>query len=127
MSEQAPHGPGPEGLPPQEGEPVPFVRAARFGAEVTAGRAYVQVQEALLIDLQSALSAYRFLLDQVWHVTVIGEPPPRTLARRIDRILAAGEPATLPADVLELLAARRQQQIQQGPWSEGHYRPGRLL
>jgi hypothetical protein len=127
MSEHEPRGPGPEGLPPREGAPVPFVRAARFGAEVTAGRAYVQVQEALFVDLRPNLSAYRFLLREVWHVAVIGEPPPRTLARRIDRILAAGAPATLPTDVLHVLAARREQQIEQGHWSEGHYRPGMPL
>jgi hypothetical protein len=127
MSEQEPHGPGPEGPPPREGEPVPFVRAARFGTEATAGRAYFAAQQEVFTAPACDLSIYRFLLEQVYHVAVLGDAPPRTLARRIERILAAGDAVTLPDEVLQQLAARRDEQIQQAPWSEGHYRPGRRL
>jgi hypothetical protein len=60
-------------------------------------------------------------------VAVLCQPPPRVLDRRLTRILSTGEAVILPSDVLKQLIQRRQQQIQHGPWTEGHYRPGRPL
>ena len=73
------------------------------------------------------LSAYRLRLREVWHVAVLGEPPPPDLDERITTILAAGEPAILPAEVMTALTERRAQSIRQGPWVQRHFRPGQPL
>lgn len=127
MTEHGPEAGGPPERPSHEHELPPYVRTAHFRDEHTAGRVYFQVQDALLTGPPNDLSAYRLRLRQVWHVAVLGAPPPRGLARRIDRLLASGDTTPLPAEVLQRLAHRRQEQIQQGPWTEGHYRPGRPL
>ncbi len=73
------------------------------------------------------LSAFRFQLRQVYHVAVLGNPPPEDVAQAIERILVAGEPTTLPAEVVQMLVARRAQQNRRAPWVEKHYRPGKPL
>ena len=73
------------------------------------------------------LSTYRFVLQGVSHVTVLGEPPPEELDRRIRKILSAREPTSVPVDVLKLLQERRAQATQEGRWVERHYRPGQPL
>ena len=55
------------------------------------------------------------------------DPPPTALHDALRRILATGEPATIPEDVLKLLNARRAEATEAGPWVEGHYRPGKRL
>lgn len=123
----APEGGG-SGPEPREHEPVPYYRAARFERERRAERAYVRVQEMVLhASNEVDLSTYRLLLNQVSHVVVLGEPPPEGVDRQLGRILSAGAPATLPADVLQILAERRARATKLGPWLEGHYRPGRPL
>ena len=119
----------PGGKPSPEGEGLPrYHQAARFPGEGPAGVAYFAAQEAVAAHAGDAdLSAYRFLLDRISHVVVLGEPPPTALHDQVRTILAAGEPATVPEDVLKLLNARRQEATQAGPWVEGHYRPGRRL
>src|SRR5687768_9113720 len=107
----------PDNQPLAEGEPIPYLRAARFTGERPAGQAYFQVQEAMYTAEPNDLSAYRLRLREVWHVAVLGEPPPADLGQRIDAILAAGEPVTLPDDVVTALAERRAQTIRQGPWT----------
>ena len=93
--------------PSAEQSPSLYVQVARFSSERKAGRAYFRVQEALYRSPGCDLSAYRFLLERVPHVTVLGVPPPETLDRTIRRILAAGEPTTLPAEVIATLLQRR--------------------
>jgi len=111
-----------------EHEPQPYSRAARFPGEQPAGRAYCQAQDAIYRAREEVdLSAYRFHLDRVWHVAVLGESPPAELDERLQQILAAGEPTDLPADILQQLLARRAQASQLGGWVEGHHRPGRRL
>ena len=105
----------------------PYVRAARFAGEQPAGQAYVALQRAIFTAAPNDLSAYRFQLDRVYHVAVVGVRPPPALETRLTAILAAGEPAELPAPVQQTLLARRAQVTPHGPWSEGHYRPGRRL
>ena len=117
----------PEESPQQEREPAPYERAARFGDERTASRAYTAAQRAIFIGPPNDLSTYRLQLNRIWHVAVLGEPPPAVLARELDSILAAGNPATLPAAVLAALWERRLQAIRRAPWSERHYRPGQRL
>jgi hypothetical protein len=127
--------PSPEGEPrpqqPPEGkpepEPVPYYHAACFRNEAPAQRAYFQAQELLFTTPDADLSAYRFLLRQIWHVAVLGEPPPEDLAKKLETAFARGEPTILPPDILKLLAQRRQQASRQGSWVERHYRPGQSL
>ena len=109
-----------------EAEPVPYHRTARFADEILARRVYVAVQDTLFAT-PCDVSAYRFLLNQEPHVAVLGSPPPDDLDAQLTELLTAGEPATLPAEVLAALTERRRQMSRRGPWSEGHYRPGRPL
>ena len=111
----------------REDEPVPYHRTARFADEPSAGLAYGAAQRAIFDGPPNDLSAYRFQLNTIYHVTVLGEPPPADLDDQLTEILASGEPAILPAEVLAALAERRRQMSRRGFWSEGHYRPGRRL
>ena len=117
----------PEQHPRREHDPVPYHRVARFAGEQPAGRAYAAAQRIIFDGPPNDLSAYRFQLNRVYHVTVLGQPPPADLDEQVRESLASGEPATLPAEVFQALAERRRQMSRRGPWSEGHYRPGRRL
>jgi len=108
-------------------EPPPYLRAARFPGEQPAGQAYKQAQEAIYSGPRNDLSAYRLILNQVYHLAVLGQTPPAELQRKLEGILATGEPAELPPDVLKALADRRRQSLQHGQWVERHFRPGRRL
>ena len=123
------HGPtGPAEQPRRhEQESVPYHRTARFADEPSAGLAYSAAQRAIFAGPPNDLSAYRFQLNSVYHVAVLGQPPPADLDEQLREILASGEPATLPPEVLAALAERRRQMSRRGGWSEGHYRPGRRL
>jgi hypothetical protein len=109
-----------------EPEPGPYYRAARFREERRAAWVYQRVQDTIQ-GTPCDLSAYRFLLDQVAHVAVVGEPPAPALDQQLQWLLATGEPAKLPDGVVQLLTARRAQMRRYGPWIEGHYRPGQPL
>jgi hypothetical protein len=105
----------------------PYYQASRFASEADAGQTYFKAPDALLHGPPNDLSAYRLQLDQIWHVAVVGAQPPRALDRRLRRILAAGDPTTLPPGVLELLHQRRARSTQLGPWVEKHQWPGERL
>lgn len=122
--EQRPNQP-PEGKPEQE--KAPYYKAARFRGEQPAGRAYFQAQDAIFNDPDCDLSAYRFQIRSIYHVAVLGEPPPEDLEQKLQTILSTGEPVSLPANLLKLLAERREQASNQAPWIERHYRPGKNL
>ena len=119
----------PGGEPDPERTELPrYHQAARFAGEEPAVQAYFAAQETIFAHAGDVdLSAYRFLLDRVSHVVVLGGPPPTELHDALRAILAAGEPATLPEEVLKLLHARRAQASRAGPWVEGHHRPGTRL
>ena len=128
--ERRPGGPRPpgEGRPSPEGELPRYHQAARFGGEEPAGIAYFAAQEAVAGHAGDVdLSAYRFQLDRVYHVVVLGDPPPTALHDQLRAILATGEPAQLPEEVLKLLHTRRRRATRAAPWVEGHYRPGKRL
>jgi hypothetical protein len=110
-----------------EQPPLPYYQAARFPGERPAGRVYSQLQAAVFARTDCNLSVYRLLLDGLPHVTVLGQPPPADLQRRVTRLLGRGEPATLPAAVLQVLAERRAAAMQEAPWVERHHRPGERL
>ncbi len=105
-----------------------YHQAARFPGEEPAGIAYFAAQETVAAHAGDVdLSAYRFQLDRIFHVAVLGDPPPAALHDALRSILAAGEPAAVPEDVLRLLNTPRTAATQVGPWVEGHYRPGKRL
>ena len=107
---------------------VPYLRAVRFAGEAPAGQVYFAVQDAIFTGPPNDVSAYRFHQRRgSWYVAVLGNPPPPELDERITALLAAGEPVTLPADVVETLAARQAQARKLGQWVEGHHRPGQAL
>jgi len=116
----------PDGDGPAEREARRYFRAARFVGERSAGHAYGKAQEEIY-TAECNLSVFRLTLEALWHVAVTGEPPPAELDQRISAILGTGEPAALSPEVVRLLEVRGQQLRRQGPWSEGHYRPGKRL
>lgn len=125
-SEREPHFSGRDHEPRHEEDPVSYQRAARFGEDRLAARVYSRAQDAIH-DTPCDLSVYRLLIDRVSHVAVVGTPPPAELDQELAMILAPGEPANLPAQVLALLSERRRQAGRLGPWVERHHRPGQPL
>ena len=113
----------PGATPPSD----PYVRAARFVGEQPAGRAYRALEQAVYTAEPNDLSVYRFQLDGVYHVAVMGVRPPPALEERLTALLSTGTPTELPAAVQQTLLARRAQVTPHGPWWEAHYRPGRRL
>ena len=114
-----------QGGPDREQETLPaYYQAARYEDEQLSGEAYFQAQDAVFA-VDFSVSAYRFELNQLWHVAVLGDTPPEEFAHLIDSILATGEPITLPPEILTFLNQRRIQANQLGDWVERHYRPGR--
>ncbi len=108
-----------------ERPPAPaYLRVARFTGETPAGRAYRRAQDLLVGAPACELSAFRFHLDRIWHVAVLGDQPPEDLEGRLRVVLSRGEPAILPEDILLQLQRRRARATRVGPWVEGHYRPG---
>src|SRR6266567_6375499 len=105
----------------RRGEIPPYHQTARFPGEEPAGEAYELIQEALYSGPPNDLSAYRLILNRVYHLTVLGQIPPDELKQQLESILADGKPAELPLDILQSLAERRRQSIKQGPWVERHY------
>ena len=102
-----------------------YHQASRFPSEATAGRAYQQARDAVFAAPTSDLSVYRLILDEVYHLAVLGRTPPSDLAHHLTQILATGEPVELPPETLHTLNERRRLATRHGPWTEGHYRPGR--
>ncbi len=116
----------PRRRPPEPALPR-YHQAARFPDEPSAGAAFAAAQELLYACDDIELSAYRFLLNAVYHALVLGDPPPPEVHDELRTIFSRGEPAQLPEDLLERFNARRREARQAGPWVEGHYRPGRRL
>lgn len=105
-----------------------YHQAARFAGEDQAEVSYFAAQDVVFAHAGDVdLSAYRFQLNRVDHVVIVGEPPPADLHDALRAVLATGEPAVVPEDVLRLLNTRRTAATQVGPWVEGHYRPGKRL
>ena len=107
----------------RRGDLPAFHQTARFSGEEPASHAYERAQETLYSCPPNDLSAFRLILDQAWHVTVIGQLPTAALRQQLDAIFGTGEPATLPDELLRALQERRRQAIRRGPWTERHFRP----
>jgi len=102
----------------------PFYRAVKFPGEREAGAVYFKIQ-ALIHPPECDLSAYRFLIQNIWHVAIVGDIPNGELAEKLERHLSGGARVDLPDEIIDFLRGRRQQQIEHGPWVEHHHRPGR--
>ena len=76
----SPERPGEE--PGREHEPLPYYHAVRFQREGAARQAYFATQDAIY-KVECNISTYRFLLRGIWHVAVIGEPPPEELDQQL--------------------------------------------
>jgi hypothetical protein len=125
----SPEGRGGQSRQPRESEEPniehlqpPYHKAARFTGEQPAAKAYFEAQEVIFNDTESELSAYRLMLNTIYHVAVLGEQPSQETDDAITRILSLGQPATLPTEALAALNARRIDMKQHGSWVEGHYR-----
>ena len=102
---------------------TPYYLAARFPSEQKAGETYFPLQQMIFEAKDDCdLSVYRFKLENVRHVVVLGEQPPNELHQRIEAKLTNGVLVSLRKDALDYLLDRRAQAIQLGPWVEGHYR-----
>lgn len=100
-----------------------YYRAAKFTNPRLAEATYFGLQK--LIDRPDAdLSVYRIQILGEWYVVAVGAFPSRELADELQRILSTGESVDIPSQVLNFLWQRREEQIESGPWVEGHYRPG---
>src|SRR3990167_2073140 len=77
-----------------------FLLASRFHAERPAKRAYFKAQDLIFRNQHSELSVYRFQVNRVFHVAILGETPEQPLEQRLRKLLAAGDPATLPQEVI---------------------------
>ena len=104
-------------------EKNPYHRAAKFPGEREAAAVYFKIQE-LIKHPECDLSAYRFLIQDVWHVAIVGEIPSSELADQLERDLSVGERVEISVAILDFLLGRRQEQIENGPWVERHHRPG---
>jgi hypothetical protein len=128
--ERRPGGPRPpeRGTPSPESELPRYHHAARFASEELAEVTYFAAQDVVLTHAGDVdLSAFRFQLNRVDHVVIVGEPLPPDLHDALRSVLTAGEPAVVPEDVLRLLNARRTAATGAGSWVEGHYRPGKRI
>lgn len=121
---------GRRGVPNQPEEPnieqlqPSYSKAARFAGAKPAEKAYFQAQDVIFNDEKSELSAYRLMLNAIYHVAVLGDQPSQETDAAVTQILSQGQPATLPKEVLAALNARRIEMKQHSSWVEGHYRPG---
>ena len=101
---------------------IPYYQAARFPNKAKTGATYFPIQQ-MLFEAQDEcdLSAFRLMLEGVWHVVVLGEKPPDKLHVRIEAELTKGVLVTIGEDALNFLQDRRAQAILLGPWVEIHY------
>jgi hypothetical protein len=115
------------GEPNKEIVQPPYSKAARFGGDKKAGMAYFEAQEVIFSDTESELSAYRLMLNAVYHVAVLGEQPSEETDHAITQILSQGRFVALPSEVIAALNARRLEMKRHGSWVEGHYRAGKEI
>ena len=121
----SPENRGPDPNAEQEKPPV-YSRAARYTDGDTAGAAYFEVQD-VLYGSEYELSAFRFQLDQLWHVAVVGELPPAAFDQTVQTLLVDGTPETLPPNLITFFNERRIEARQIAPWVERHFRPGKSM
>lgn len=99
----------------------PYYLASRFKDKKKAGDVYFVVQELIYQDVDCDLSAFRVMLNGLWHVVVLGEKPAENLYLQLEAQLTNGTLVTLDPETILWLTRRREQATQIGPWVEGHY------
>lgn len=102
-------------------DPLPYYQAARFANGKKAGTVYDKLQQLIFIE-DCDLSAYRFKLNNVWHVVVIGQKPTDKIHVEVEAQLTNGTLTTLDKKLLSYLMDRRGKAIELGPWIEVHYK-----
>lgn len=103
-----------------------FLRIVRFKRDAAAKRVYIAAQEAIR-NAECDLSVYNLRFNGEPTLVILGCAPPADLDERLRRMLAAGTPADLPPDIIAMLTQRSIEEWRKGPWSEGHYDPGKRL
>ncbi len=96
-------------IPPDpQPQPEPWYRAARYAAEPLSEQAYFKAQETIYQE-ECDISAYRLMLEQIYHVAVLGGTPAEAgLQQRLETILYQdGTPTQLPDEVLTVLFERK--------------------
>lgn len=119
-------GRDPDRLQQKEQARNSYHRAARYPHEDASEAPYDTLRQ-LIFDEPCNLSAYRLRVGEAleWHVAVLGEHPLDELQRRIEDVLATGEPVTLPQEILNVLIQRRRTHSGKGKWVEHHHFPRR--
>src|SRR5438876_3670291 len=107
------------GLPEAISQPNrPYYFAATFPNESLSKQAGDAIKE--IIKHAEQLSYYRFLLEKVWHVVVIGDWPTQDAHQQIVTWLNTGTMTYIPFELLMGLFNRRLEEIQKGDWREHH-------
>jgi hypothetical protein len=101
-----------------------YYEASKFSNEQLSGLAYFAIQEIIFNATDEDLSAYRFQLQQLWHVAALGAAPSENVQEQIHQELSKGKIVELPDQLVNDLSLRREQQIKLGSWVERHHRPG---
>jgi hypothetical protein len=102
-------------------QPV-YVRTARFRSGTRSKRVYDGVQEVIRLP-ELDLSCYRIASGGYYWVTLMGDQPTEEMLAEIDPLLAQGQPAAAPEEMVAWMILRRQERLREGnPWTEGHYR-----
>lgn len=112
--------------PGQEAGSPAYLLMARFRRDVAAKRFYTEIQEAIR-TAACDLSVYNLRFNGEPTVIVLGDKPSADLDERLRRMLSKGSSATVPQDVIVMLTERSIAERRKGPWSEGHYDPGKRL
>lgn len=101
-----------------------YLNAAKFETTETSGRAYFEAQLAISRSKGTPISVFRFKHDDVWHVALLGDHPPKILTDKIDYTMSAngGSKEMLSDDLVTFLKRLRAEAIKQG-WVEKHDRP----
>lgn len=113
---------------PKEQPGQPWYRAAQYEGAEPAGRAYTEARDTIFASKED-LAAYRMMLEEIWHVAVLGgTPASEAFEQQIEQILfAEGTPTELPQEAVVYLAQRHQAAAPLGPKVELHHRPGKRV
>jgi hypothetical protein len=79
-----------------------YCRAARFPDQPSSESPYLQLQD-LVFESDSDLSVFRFQLDNIWHIAVLGDHPGEDIDRRLEQLVSLGQATELDSDMLDFL------------------------
>ncbi len=123
----------PERPPNVEREAMPFLLSSRFDSREASQAPYDTIQSIVRDKSGIAdFSVYRLIQNwpesiskappsnKRWYVAVIGNRPPEPFSQHVTEAINQGEIASVPDEVVELLAAKRVTEIAQRPFTEIH-------